>query len=77
MNQVRVSESSAMVARTIKEMQLRKEVGVIVMAIRKADGRMIFNPPADTGVHGGDYLIVMGHPENLRALETLLAEPTL
>jgi hypothetical protein len=49
LNQVRVSESSAMVARTIKEMQLRKEVGVIVM----------------------------GHPENLRALETLLAEPTL
>jgi voltage-gated potassium channel len=73
--QVRVSESSDMVGRTIEEMQLRKEVGVIVMAIRKADGRMIFNPPADTGVHGGDYLIVMGHPDSLRALETLLADP--
>ena len=30
-------------------------------------------PPADTAVQGGDYLIVMGRPNNLRALETLLA----
>jgi voltage-gated potassium channel len=71
--QVRVAEASEMVSRTIKEMQLRKEVGVIVMAIRTSDGKMMFNPPADTAVHGGDFLIVMGRPENLRALETLLA----
>src|SRR5689334_17231974 len=71
--QVRVAESSEMVSRTIKDMQLRKEVGVIVMAIRKGDGRMMFNPPAETAVEGGDFLIVMGRPENLRALESLLA----
>ncbi|HXK05678.1 MAG TPA: potassium channel protein [Verrucomicrobiae bacterium] len=71
--QVRVAESSEMVSRSIKEMQLRKEVGVIVMAIRKSDGRMMFNPPAETAVEGGDYLIVMGRPDNLRALEALLA----
>jgi voltage-gated potassium channel len=71
--QVRVSEASQMAAKTIREMQLGRDVGVIVMAIRKSDGHMIFNPPADTGVHGGDYLIVMGRPGNLRTLETLLA----
>jgi len=43
------------------------------MAIRKESGEMVFNPPADTPVQGGDYLIVMGRPNNLRALETLLA----
>ena len=71
--QVRVSESSEMVSRTIREMQLRKVVGVIVMAIRRADGEMIFNPPADTPVQGGDFLIVMGKPESLSQLESLLA----
>jgi voltage-gated potassium channel len=71
--QVRVSEASEMVARTIREMQLRKVVGVIVMAIRRADGEMIFNPPADTAVQGGDFLIVMGKPESLSQLESLLA----
>ena len=73
--QVRVSGTSEMVSKTIKEMQLRKEVGVIVMAIRKESGEMVFNPPAETAVQGGDYLIVMGRPGNLRTLETLLAEP--
>jgi voltage-gated potassium channel len=73
--QVRVAETSEMVSKTIMEMQLRKEVGVIVMAIRKESGEMLFNPPAETAVQGGDYLIVMGRPANLRTLETLLAEP--
>jgi voltage-gated potassium channel len=72
--QVRVSETSEVVSRTIKEMQYRRDVGVIVMAIRKGDGHMLFNPPADTAVEGGDYLIVMGRQESLRTLEGLLAE---
>jgi voltage-gated potassium channel len=45
------------------------------MAIRKESGEMVFNPPADTAVQSGDYLIVMGRPGNLRTLETLLADP--
>ena len=73
--QVRVSSASEMVSKTIKEMQLGKEMGVIVMAIRRESGEMVFNPPAETAVQGGDYLIVMGRPDNLRTLETLLAEP--
>jgi voltage-gated potassium channel len=73
--QVRVNESSQMVAKSIRDMQLGRDVGVIVLAIRKGDGRMIFNPPADTPVAGGDYLIVMGRPDNLGTLEGLLAEP--
>ncbi|HEY1340916.1 MAG TPA: potassium channel protein [Bryobacteraceae bacterium] len=72
--QVRVAESSEMISRSIRDMQLGRDVGVIVLAIRKRDGAMLFNPPADTTVAGGDYLIVMGRQENLRALEGLLAE---
>ena len=69
--QVRVSETSDVVSKTIKEMQLSRDLGVIVMAIRTGDGKMLFNPPADTAVRGGDYLIVMGQMQNLRALENL------
>ena len=56
-------------------MQIGRDVGVIVMAIRKGDGRMMFNPTADTTVEGGDHLIVMGRQENLDTLEALLAVP--
>lgn len=73
--QVSVAANSEMVSKTLKDMQLSRDLGVIVMAIRSRDGQMLFNPPADTAVRGGDYLIVMGRQESLRTLETLLAEP--
>lgn len=70
--QARVAESSEYVARSLRDMQVRREMGVIVLAIRKADGDMIFNPAADTRLAGGDYLIAMGKPEQLRQLERML-----
>ena len=72
--QVRVAENSEMVGKSLQEMQLGRNFGVTVMAIRRADGHMLFNPAADTAVEGGDFLIVMGKPENLSTLENLVAE---
>jgi voltage-gated potassium channel len=73
--QVRVADTSVVAQKSIREMQLGRDFGVIVMAIRKAGGGMVFNPTADTTVSAGDYLIVMGRQENLRTLEGLLATP--
>jgi voltage-gated potassium channel len=73
--QVKVSEHSEAVSKSLKDLQIRRDLGVIVMAIRKREGHMLFNPLADTAIEGGDYLIVMGRQENLRSLESLLAEP--
>jgi voltage-gated potassium channel len=73
--QVAVAADSEMASKTLKQMQIGRDLGVIVMAIRGRDGQMRFNPPADTAIRGGDFLIVMGRQENLRTLETLLAEP--
>lgn len=70
--QVRVAEDSEFVHRTLAQMQVRRELGVIVLAIRKADGAMHFNPPADAVLEGGDFLIAMGEQDSLRHLESLL-----
>jgi voltage-gated potassium channel len=70
--QVRVADNSRYVGKTLREMALTKEVGVIVLAIRKADGGMLFNPDAESGIGGGDVLIAMGGAEALRRLEHLL-----
>jgi voltage-gated potassium channel len=72
--QVRVSARSKFVDSTIAGMQIRSEMGVIVLAIRKADGKMLFNPPADSHIALGDYLIVMGQSEGLQQLESALNE---
>lgn len=73
LEQMRVAEGSEMVAKSLQQIQLRRDLGVIVLAIRKAHGEMIFNPTAAAVLDGGDYLIVMGEHENVRKLETLLA----
>jgi voltage-gated potassium channel len=72
--QVRVSGHSDLVSKSIRELQIGRQFGVIVLAIRKGDGEMVFNPPADTAISGGDYLIVMGQPDKLHTLEGLLGD---
>jgi voltage-gated potassium channel len=72
--QVRVPAGSDFVSKSLLETNIRREMGVIVLAIRKADGRMIFNPPAEAPIEAGDHLIVMGEAQDLRRLEQLMAE---
>ena len=74
--QVRVAENSAYASKSLGQMQIRRDVGVIVLAIRKAAGHMIFNPDADSEIAGGDFLIAMGAAEQLRKLEQLLESRT-
>ena len=73
--QVRVADRCEFVSRSLQQMQIRRDLGVVVLAIRKADGTMQMNPSAESAVEAGDFLIVMGEPGNLRRLENLLAEP--
>ncbi len=70
--QVQVASASEFADKTLAEMQIRREMGVIILAIRKADGQMFFNPPADATITSGDHLIAMGEPQGLRRLEQLL-----
>lgn len=71
MEQLRVPSESAEGARQLGNLAPR-ESGLIVLAIGRADGKMIFNPAPDTNVGAGDVLIVMGEQPNLRRLESAL-----
>ncbi len=68
MEQIQVSSASKLAGLSLKEMQLRKDLDVIVLAIRRSDGSMEFNPPADALVEGGDHIIVMGDVEHMMRL---------
>ncbi|MGD0298837.1 MAG: potassium channel protein [Bryobacteraceae bacterium] len=72
--QVRVPATSELASKTLQQMQIRRELGVIILAIRKSDGRMLFNPPAEAEIEGGDFLIAMGESANLHKLEQMLTE---
>jgi len=72
--QFSVSASSEIASKSLAESKIRSDLGVIVLAIRKSDGRMHFNPPAEAEIQAGDYLIVMGEAANLSKLEQVLGE---
>jgi voltage-gated potassium channel len=70
--QVMVGENGRFTPKSIKDMQIGRDLGVIVLAIRKQDGRMLFNPPSDTVIVRGDCLIVMGERDRLQRLDEIL-----
>jgi voltage-gated potassium channel len=72
--QFSVSASSEFASKSLAESKIRSDLGVIVLAIRKSDGSMHFNPPAEAEIQAGDFLIVMGEAANLTKLEQVLAE---
>lgn len=70
--QILVTDRSEFVSKTLRDTPIRRDLGVIVLAIRRANGEMLFNPPAECMMAAGDFLIVLGPPGQLRRLEDML-----
>jgi len=58
--------------RTLQESGIRERLGIIVIAIKKANGEMLFNPTPESRIEAGDRLVLMGQTQNLRELERRL-----
>ncbi len=72
MEQICVAARAEFNSRTLTEVQSQRELGIIVLAVRKPDGQMVFNPPPGTAITPGDYLIVLGEQKNLERLERMV-----
>jgi voltage-gated potassium channel len=72
LEQVRVAPETQFVSKTLGEMVEHRKLGIIVLAIRKSNAQMIFNPPAETIIDAGDFLIVLGEQPNLQQFESVL-----
>jgi voltage-gated potassium channel len=68
MEQVKIHEGSGLVGQTIVEAGIRQKFGLIVVAIRRADGTMEFNPSPDSVLRAGDEMVVLGRPQSVKAL---------
>jgi voltage-gated potassium channel len=69
--EVCVAERSKLAGSSLSEADMRHGLGVIVLAIRRQDGQLDFNPGPHQTISVGDYLIAMGDSRKLRDLETL------
>jgi voltage-gated potassium channel len=75
MEEFSVTSGSPLANMMLKDSSLRQKYNLIVIAIKRADGNMVFNPSFETIMNVGDTLIAMGKNENLQALERIL-KPT-
>jgi voltage-gated potassium channel len=71
LEETRISRRSTLVGQTVKDSNLRQQLGLIVVAIKRPDGKMLFNPAPDHVLHAEDILIALGDRKNLDALEAL------
>jgi len=72
MEEIPVSPSSALVNLMLKDSGIRQKFNLIIIAIKKLDGKMLFNPSFETLIEGGDTVIAVGQENNLQQLEKIL-----
>jgi voltage-gated potassium channel len=72
MEEIKVSEKSHIVDKTLDECEIRKDLGIIIVAIKRETGDMEFNPTSTSIIRTGDTLIAMGQMEQLKAMEDLV-----
>ncbi len=69
--EIRVSENSSLVGKSLSEARIGSEIGAIVIGIKRANGKIEFNPSAYTIINKNDILIVLGPMQKLAILEKL------
>jgi len=72
MEEIPVNTRSNLVDVTLQESRIRQDLNVIIIAMKKADGSMLFNPSAGSRIEAGDTVVVVGEDQNLIKLEKIL-----
>ena len=67
--QILVGPTANLVGLSLLEADLRSRSGGTVVGIQRG-GQKIIGPTAGEVVHAGDLLLVLGRPDNLKALKT-------
>jgi voltage-gated potassium channel len=68
-----ITQSSALCGKTLREANLRDEMGVVVIAMRSPGGEIVFNPKGDSVIETGCVVVVVGRREQLDELEKIAA----
>ena len=72
MEEIPVSPSSVLTNVMLKDSGIRQRFNLIIIAIKKSDDSMLFNPSFETLIKAGDTVIAVGEEANLKKLEKIL-----
>ena len=71
--EIEVTDASGQGGRSIRDLDIRKETGALIVALRKRDGTFDTTPTPEAVLDVGDVLIAAGTEQELRALERIFA----
>jgi len=71
--EIEVTRACGATGKTIRDMNIRKDTGALIVALRKRDGTFDTTPNPEVHLDEGDVLIAAGTPDELRALEEMFA----
>jgi voltage-gated potassium channel len=72
LEELQVSDKATFANKTLMDSGIRSEHDLIVVAIKRHKGEMLFNPNSDTEILPGDILVVLGEHINIQGLEKKL-----
>lgn len=75
--QLEVGPASDLVGQRLSETNIRSELDIVVVSIRRSHGEILFNPGGEAIIESGDTLIAIGHAESLMKLTALAKGKTL
>jgi voltage-gated potassium channel len=71
--EILVDQKSRFAGSTVGSSGIHRDFGIMILAIKHADGGPGFNPTANQQIQAGDYLIVMGEAAKMPNLESIAA----
>src|SRR5436190_3887818 len=71
--EIEVTRACGQGGKSIRELDIRKETGALIVALRKQDGTFDTTPTPEAMLDVGDVLIAAGTTDELRALEEIFA----
>ena len=71
LEQLEVDSGSSLAGKRLIETNIRSELNVVIVSIRRVSGEMIFNPSGDAVIEASDILIAIGEAESLMKLTAL------
>ena len=72
LEEVQIDDKAKLKDKTLAEAKIPQEIGLIVIAIRKNEGKFLYNPKSDMLLESGDALIVLGKPSQVDKLKIYL-----
>ena len=69
--QLEVDQASILAGRKLADTNIRSELEIVIVSIRRGSGELIFNPSGESIIEGGDMLIAIGRAESLMKLSVL------